>query len=68
VSGLKVPFTIETRVLPVGKTMTGLRDTPVPPEKMIFDKIAVNPKLEASLFTKPEVLQSSVNKPGPVSK
>lgn len=68
VSGLQIPFTIETRVLPVAKTMTGLRDTPVPPEQMIFDKIAVNPKLDATLFTKPEVLQSSVSKPGPVSK
>jgi len=68
VSGLQIPFTIETRVLPVAKTMMGLRDTPVPPEKMIFDKIAVNPKLETSLFTKPEVLQSSVSKPGPVAK
>jgi hypothetical protein len=68
VSGLKIPFTLETRVLPVAKTATGLRDTPVPPEKMIFDKIVVNPKLDASLFTKPEVLQSSVSKPGPASK
>jgi hypothetical protein len=65
VSGLQIPFTLETRVLSVAKTTTGLRDTPVPPEKMIFDKIVVNPKLEASLFTKPEVLQSSVAKPTP---
>lgn len=68
VSGLKIPYTIETRVLPVAKTMLKLPDTPVPPEKMIFDQIAVNPKLDASLFTKPEVLQSSVSKPGPVAK
>jgi hypothetical protein len=66
VSGLQIPFTLETRVLPVAKTATGLRDTPVPPEKMIFEKIEVNPKLEASLFAKPEVLQSSVTKPTPV--
>jgi hypothetical protein len=65
---LQIPFLIETHVLPVAKTATGLRDTPVPPEKMSFDKIAVNPKLDASLFTKPEVLQSSVNKPEPVTK
>jgi hypothetical protein len=68
VNGVKVPFTIETRVLPVAKNAIGMPDTPVPPEKMIFDKIVVNPKLDASLFTKPEVLQSSVTKPGPVSK
>lgn len=65
VNGLRIPFLIETRVLPVAKTATGLRDTPVPPEKMVFDKIVVNPKLEASLFAKPEVLQSSVTKPAP---
>jgi hypothetical protein len=69
VSGLQIPFTIETHVLPVARNAAGLRDTPVPPEKMSFDKIAVNPKLDASLFTKPEVLQSSVTKPAtPVAK
>lgn len=65
VSGLQIPFTLETRVLPVAKTATGFRDTPVPPEKMTFEKIVANPKLEASLFAKPEVLQSSVTKPTP---
>jgi hypothetical protein len=30
VDGLQVPFLLETRVLPVSKTATGLRDTPVP--------------------------------------
>jgi hypothetical protein len=67
VNGLQIPFVIETHVLPVAKTMMGLRDTPVPPEKMTFDKIVVNPKLEASLFTKPALLQSSVTKPAPVA-
>ncbi len=67
VSGLQVPFVIETHVLPVTKTATGLRDTPVPPEKMVFDKIVVNPKLEASLFSKPEVMQPSARKPAPVA-
>lgn len=67
VDGLQIPFVIETHVLPVAKTATGFRDTPVPPEKMTFDKIVVNPKLEASLFTRPVVLQSSVAKPAPVA-
>lgn len=67
VSGLRIPFELETRVLPVAKTATGLRDTPVPPEKMVFDKIVVNPKLEASLFSKPGVLQPSVAKPSPAA-
>ncbi|HSY65523.1 MAG TPA: hypothetical protein VK829_13055 [Terriglobales bacterium] len=30
VDGLQVPFLLETKVLPVSKTSTGLRDTPVP--------------------------------------
>ena len=58
VSGLQIPFILETRVLPVTQTATGFRDTPVPPEQTIFDKVVVNPKLDASMFTKPEVLQS----------
>jgi hypothetical protein len=54
VNGLQIPFVLETRVLPVAKTATGLRDTPVPPEKIIIDKITVNPILDDSLFSKPE--------------
>lgn len=54
VNGLQIPFVLETRVLPVAKTATGLRDTPVPPEKIIIDKVTVNPILDDSLFSKPE--------------
>jgi outer membrane lipoprotein-sorting protein len=53
VNGLQVPFVLETRVLPVAKTATGFRDTPVPPEKIIIEKVTVNPKLDDSLFAKP---------------
>ena len=54
VNGLQIPFVLETRVLPVAKTATGSRDTPVPPEKIIIDKVTVNPILADSLFSKPE--------------
>jgi hypothetical protein len=54
VDGLQIPFVLETRVLPVGKTATGFRDTPVPPEKIVIDKVVVNPKLEDKLFSKME--------------
>ncbi len=54
VDGLQIPFVLETRVLPISKTMLGLRDTPVPPEKIIIDKVTVNPKLDESLFSKLE--------------
>ena len=32
-----------------------LRDTPVPPEKIVIDKVVVNPKMEEKLFSKTEV-------------
>jgi len=53
VNGLQIPFILETKVLPVSKTALGLRDTPVPPEKIAIDKVTINPKLEDSLFAKP---------------
>ena len=52
VDGLQIPFVSETRVLPVGRTALGLRDTPVPTEKIVIDKVVVNPKLEEKLFSK----------------
>ncbi len=55
VSGLQVPFLLETKVLPVAKTALGLRDTPVPVEKIAIEKVVVNPKLEESLFSKPAI-------------
>src|SRR5215472_6508073 len=55
VNGLKIPFVLETRVLPVAKTALGLRDTPVPPEKTLIEKVVINPKFDAGLFSKPEI-------------
>ena len=52
VNGLQIPFVLETRVLPVAKTATGLRDTPVPSEKIVIDKVTVNPKLDDAVFSK----------------
>ena len=62
VDGLQIPFVLETRVLPVGKNALGMRDTPVPPEKIIIDKVVVNPKVEEKLFTKMEVPAVSKSK------
>jgi outer membrane lipoprotein-sorting protein len=59
VKGLQIPFVLETRVLPVGKTALGLRDPPVPPEKVIIEKAEVNPKLDESRFAKPQIGVSS---------
>jgi hypothetical protein len=55
VDGLRFPFVLETRVLPVGRNALGLRDTPVPPEKIVIDKVVVNPKLDEKLFSNVEV-------------
>lgn len=60
VNGLQIPFILETRVLSASQTPMWPRGTPVPPEQTIFEKVVVNPKLDASLFSKPEVLQSEV--------
>ena len=55
VDGLQIPFVLETRVLSVSKNALGLRDTPVPPEKIVIEKVVVNPKLEEKLFSNVEV-------------
>jgi hypothetical protein len=61
VDGLQIPFVLETKVLPVTKTALGLKDTRVPPEKVIVDKVAINPKFEQAVFSKPEAgLSASV--------
>jgi hypothetical protein len=54
VNGLQIPFVLETKVLPVAKTGTGLKDTPVPVEKIAIDKVMVNPKLDQSEFSRPQ--------------
>jgi hypothetical protein len=62
VSGLKIPFAMETRVLPVRINALNMRDTPVPPEQIVIEKVVVNPKLEDQLFSKPEIATASKNK------
>jgi len=61
-NGLQIPYLLETRVLPVVRTLLGFKDPPVPPEKAIIDKVAVNPKLDDSRFSKPEVQLASATK------
>jgi hypothetical protein len=55
VSGLQVPFMFETKVLPVAQSVKGMRQPNVPVEKIVVEKVEVNPKLDESLFTKPQV-------------
>ena len=53
VSGLEIPFVLETKVLPVAKNALGMRDTPVPSEKALIEKVVINPKFDAARFSKP---------------
>jgi hypothetical protein len=46
---------METKVLPIPDTTAKVKEAPVQAEKIIVENVAVNPKLEASLFTKPEI-------------
>jgi len=62
VDGLQIPFVSETRVLPVSTNALGLRDTPVPPEKIVIEKVVVNPKFEEQLFSKMEAPAVSKSK------
>jgi hypothetical protein len=55
VNGLEIPFGLETRVLPVTKTAVGLRDTPVPPQKTLIEKVVINSNFDAGLFSKPAI-------------
>jgi outer membrane lipoprotein-sorting protein len=59
VSGLQIPFVMETKVLPVETVARGFKDPPVPTERITITKVVVNPKLDPSLFLKPEVVTAS---------
>ncbi len=54
VSGLRFPFVLETRVVPI-ESKSKFRELPVPTEKITVEKLEVNPKFSASLFSKPEI-------------
>ena len=54
VNGLQIPFVLETHVLPAETGAAGAREPHYPAEKIAIEKIVVNPKLEAALFTKPQ--------------
>jgi hypothetical protein len=63
VGGVQIPHVLETHVLPVAKTAMGFRDPPVPVEKITIEKAVVNPKLDESLFAKPDPGAPSGGKP-----
>jgi hypothetical protein len=67
VSGLQVPFVLETRVVPAASSAKGAKVSgpTYSPEKITIEKVVVNPKLDESLFSKPSI---SAPPPAPVKK
>jgi hypothetical protein len=63
VDGLQIPFVLETKVLPVSQPGQKYTTPPVPSEKTIFEKVVVNPKLDPSHFSKPQVAPAPAPKP-----
>ena len=66
VDGLQIPFLLETKVLPLkapGKSAVPAPGSMFPVEKIAIEKVVVNPKLDASLFTKPAIETAAVTKP-----
>ncbi len=55
VSGVQIPFVLETRVLPVAHTSSPMAATQVPPERLVIEKATVNANLDDALFRKPEL-------------
>ena len=66
VDGLQIPFLLETKVMPLAAQVNG-KPAPAsasfPVEKIVIDKVQVNPKLEASAFTKPVIQSAALVKP-----
>jgi hypothetical protein len=54
VNGLQIPFVLETRVVPIAAQRHSLSSS-FPPEKIAIEKVVVNPKFDAALFTKPAI-------------
>ena len=59
VNGLQVPHLMETKVLPAAPAAKGIKEFTVPTEKIVIEKVIVNPKLDESLFSKPQVTGTS---------
>jgi len=51
VNGLQIPFLLETKVLVPATSASQVKEAPIPIEKIIVDRVIVNPKLDASLFS-----------------
>jgi hypothetical protein len=63
VNGLQIPFVLETHVLGTNSSGAASKTNPVQVEKIVIEKVQVNPKLDASLFSKPVIETASLVKP-----
>ena len=53
---MQIPFVLETKVVPLAPANgSHVRQTPYPSEKIVIEKVQVNPKFEASLFSRPVI-------------
>ncbi len=59
VNGLQIPFVLETRVLQLAKPGSRVSGSTVRVERIAIDNVELNPKLDASIFAKPEVQTAS---------
>ena len=59
VNGLQIPFVLETKVLPLASPVKRGEDVSIPEEKITIEKVALNPKLDPSLFLRPEIQTAS---------
>jgi hypothetical protein len=60
VNGLQIPFILETRVLQVTHAASSTGSSAIPVERIVLNKVEVNPILEESLFSKPNVQDASL--------
>ena len=62
VNGLQIPFVLETRVLPLMDSSSRKAGPALPTEKIAIEAVEVNSKLDAQLFSKPQI-QTASNRP-----
>jgi hypothetical protein len=61
-SGLEIPYLLETRVLPSSNPASRVKESPIPAEKIVIERVLINPKLDASLFSRPRTEIASLSK------
>jgi hypothetical protein len=59
VNGLQIPFVLETKVLTLDKPASRASSNSYPVERIVIEGVEVNPKLDASLFVKPQIQTAS---------